>query len=185
MARNGVEVRLLPRSPRRLLADLYNWLMAVHYAVRLSLSRRDTSLTYRYCRHLDRVTFFRSQFRAHLRDHPESVERWKRRRLFVDDMPDPEAFEGYAAGTVGRCYYEMYRRHAKRGLPELREMRLETLPEERRGLDLEGLRSATDPEDVYERIVARRNIFMTSTHDLCHMLTGSPTDVEGEAICAK
>ena len=185
MAGNGVEIRVLPRSPRLLLADLYNWTMAIYYAVRLSLSRRDTALTYRYCRHLDRVSYFRGRFRAYLADHPESLERWKSRRLFVDEMPDPEAFGRYAEGTVGRCFYEMNRKHAKRGLPELREMRLETLPEERKGLDLEGLRSATDPEDIYERIVARRNIFMTSTHDLCHMLTGSPTDVEGEAVCAK
>ncbi|MFQ5625229.1 MAG: Coq4 family protein [Methyloligellaceae bacterium] len=177
--------RLLPRSPIQFVIEIGHTLMTVYWAIRLMLNRKDTKPTYKYCWHLDRVTFFRSQFEDWLDEDRNRIEFWKKRRLFVDDMPDPQRFKDYPKGTVGRAFFEMCKLHDPKGLLDLRTRRLEVLPEEKQGLDLKALNRITDKQELYERIVARRNIFMTSTHDLCHMLTGSNTEMDGEALVAK
>lgn len=185
MKQHRYKRKLLPLSPVQSVIETGHTLMTVYWALRLMLNRKDTKPTYMYCWHLDRVTFFRSQFKAWLYQDPRRIEFWKQRRLFVDDMPEPQAFKSYPKGTVGRAFFEMCELHDTKGLLDLRERRLEVLPEEKKGLDLEALEGVTDAEELFERIVARRNIFMTSTHDLCHMLTGSNTEIDGEALVAQ
>lgn len=159
--------------------------MTVYWVIRLMLNRKDTKPTYMYCWHLDRMTCFRKRFESWLAEDPARLRFWTQRRLFVDDLPDPHAFKDYPEGTLGRAFYEMTRQHRTEGLLDLRRRRLQVLPEEKEGLDLDALSRTTDREALYWRIVARRNIFMTSTHDLCHMLTGSNTEVAGEAVVAR
>jgi len=185
VVRTYVRRQYIPHSPFRFVAELGHVAMVVYYALRLMINRKDTAPTYKYCWHLDQITLFRSQFQAYLANHPAKIDRWTKPRLFIDHMPDPEAFSGYPEASVGRAYYDMWKRHSDEGLMELRKRRLEVLPQERKGLDLEGLAASCDPDDRYERIVARRNIFMTSTHDFCHMLIGANTDVAGEALVAR
>ncbi len=185
MKQRRIRGRFLPRSPIQFVIDTGHTLMTVYWAVRLMLNRKDTKPTYMYCWHLDRVTFFRTQFKAWLDDDPRRIEFWKQRRLFVDNMPHLQDFKDYPRGTVGRAFFEMCKLHDTKGLLDLRERRLEVLPEEKKSLDLKALERVTDEEELYERIVARRNIFMTSTHDLCHMLTGSNTEMDGEALVAQ
>lgn len=179
------KISSLPRSPAAAASEAGHAVMSAYWALRLMLNRKDTRPTYMYCWHLDRMTYFRSRFRAWLSQDDAHQRFWTQRRLFVDDMPDPEDFKDYPEGTVGRAFYEMCQMHHTKGLLDLRARRLECLPEEAKGLDLEALERIEDPDTLYERIVARRNIFMTSTHDLCHMLTGSNTDVDGEAVVAQ
>jgi hypothetical protein len=179
------KVRYLPRRPSDAVREAGHVVMTAYWALRLMLNRSDTRPTYMYCWHMDRLTYFRSRFKAWLEAEPAHERFWTQRRLFVDDMPDPAAFKSYPEGTVGRAFYEMCRVHDTKGLLDLRSRRLECLPDEAKALDLESLRGIEDPDVLYERIVARRNIFMTSTHDLCHMLTGSNTEVDGEAVVAK
>lgn len=178
------DVSYLPRKPSDAIREAGHVVMAAYWALRLLLNRADTRPTYMYCWHLDRLTYFRSRFKAWLGADPAHERFWTQRRLFVDEMPDPAQFRSYPEGTVGRAFYEMCRQHETTGLLDLRARRLECLPEEAKGLDLGALRRIDDPDDLYDRIVARRNIFMTSTHDLCHMLTGSNTEVDGEALVA-
>ena len=185
MNQNKHKGRLLPHSPIQFVIEIGHRLMAVYWAIRLMLNRKDPKPTYMYCWHLDRVTFFRTQFKAWLNEEPRRIEFWKQRRLFVDDMPNLQDFKDYPRGTVGRAYFEMCKLHDTKGLIDLRARRLEVLPEEEKGLDLVGLNRITDQDELYKRIVSRRNIFMTSTHDLCHMLTGSNTESDGEALVAK
>lgn len=177
--------RFLPRSPTQIAIEIGHVVMSFYWAIRLMLNRKDTKPTYMYCWHLDRITFFRTQFQAWLDEDPRRIEFWRRRRLFVDDMPNPQDFKDFARGTVGRAFFEMCELHDTKGLLDLRARRLAVLPEEKKGLDLAGLQEITDQSALYERLVARRNIFMTSTHDLCHMLTGSNTEMDGEALVAK
>jgi len=132
-----------------------------------------------------RFRFFRSQYKAWLYECPERIEFWKKQLLFVDDMPEPERFKDYPKGSVGRAFFEMCKLHNTKGLLDLRTRRLEVMPDEKKGLDLEALNRVTDEDELYELIVARRNIFSTSSHDICHMLTGSNTDIDGEALVAK
>lgn len=180
-----IRVRYLPSSPLQLLKELGHGAMAFYWAVRLMLNRKDTKPTYMYCWHLDRVSYFRTRFQAWFYADPAHETFWTRRRLFVDDMPDPSSFKDYPEGTLGRAFYDMCLLHDTKGLLDLRTRRLQVLPDEAKGLDLEALKKIEDPDELYERIVARRNIFMTSTHDLCHMLTGSNTEIDGEALVAK
>jgi ubiquinone biosynthesis protein Coq4 len=167
------------------LRDVYHQLAAAYWCIRLGVKRGDTKPTYKFCRHLDQTTYFRSQFRAFLEADPAREKRWLQRQVFIDYMPDYDKFKDYPEGTVGRAYYEMIQRHTQEGLLELRRRRLEVLPDEAAGLDLEALQKVNDLDERLERIIARRNIYMTSTHDFCHMLTGSHTDVAGEALVAR
>ena len=184
MKQGQIRRKLLPLSPIQFVIEIGHALMTVYWAIRLMLNRKDTKPTYKYCWHLDRVTFFRTQFKAWLHQDPRRIEFWKRPRLFVDNLPDVMNFKDYPRGTVGRAFFEMCKLHGTKGLLDLRARRLAVLPDEKKGLDLEELKRITDPDELYDRIVARRNIFMTSTHDLCHMLTGSNTGLEGEALVA-
>lgn len=176
---------LLPAKIVRVFVECGHCAMAAYWAIRLMLNRSDTRPTYMYCWHLDRVTYFRNLFQRWLDADPEQAAFWSQPRMFIDEMPDPEAFRDFPKGTLGRAFYEMCRLHDTAGLLDLRKRRLECLPAEARGLDMRELVEASNPEERYELMVARRNIFMTSTHDLCHMLTGANTDIDGEAIVAK
>lgn len=184
MAASVFWVRPVALHPTRFFGDLYHWAMAVYYIVCLALNRSDTAPTYKYCWHLDQVTFFREQFRKYLHGDPQRLIEWKKRRVFVDYVPDPEEFASYADGTLGKAYYDMNNQHDVEGLLDLRSRRFEVLPAERDGLDLEALASASG-EDLFERIISRRNIFMTSTHDFCHLLIGSDTWMAGEALAGR
>jgi len=182
---HDVQVRNWPRTALDLLRELGHVYMSMFWAMRLMLRRTDTRPTYRYCWHLDRVTYFRSRYRAWLAADRSRLEAWMRPRLFVDHMPDEAAFASYPAGTVGREYYDMCRRHRDEGLLDLRRRRLEVNADEAAGLDLERLRGTGDSEELFRLVRARRNIFMTSTHDFCHMLLGCDTTVSGEALVAR
>jgi hypothetical protein len=185
MKQSRIRGNLLPPSPIQFVKELGHTAMTVYWALRLMINRSDTKPTYMYCWHLDRVTYFRTQFKAWLKQDPRRIEFWKQRRLFVDDMPEPEKFKDYPQGSVGRAFFEMSRMHDSKGLLNLRARRLAVLPEEKKGLDLETLALLTDEEEIFEHIISRRNIFSTSTHDFTHMLTGSNTEVDGEALVAK
>ena len=181
----NARVRLIPRSPADFLNDIYHVFMTVYWGIRLMLNRMDTKPTYRYCWHLDRTTYFRSRYVVWLAADPKRVDFWLQPRLFIDYMPDEKRLESFAEGTVGKAYSEMCKRRRDEGLLDLRRRRLEVNTDEAKGLDLEGLKHTTSQEDLFERIRARRNIFMTSTHDFCHMITGSDTEVSGEAVVAR
>ena len=67
-------------------------------------------------------------------------------------------FKDYPRGTVGRAFFEMCKLPDTKGLLDLRARRLAVLPDEKKGLDLEEFKRITDPDELYDRIVARRNI---------------------------
>lgn len=182
MAIEDSEIRFWAGTPYGVAFDMKHWLFALYHAVRMSFDSTNTAHTYRYCWHLDRTTFFRTRYMAYLNANPKELERWHKPRLFVDEMPDAEDFRDYPEGTIGRCYFEMFQSNQAEGLRELRDYRLRTIPSDRDGLDLKATEGETEH---YDWLAARRNIFMTSTHDYCHMLTGSTMDLVGEAVCSK
>jgi hypothetical protein len=99
-------------------------------------------------------------------------------------MPDIKPFAAYPIGSLGREFHDMQEGYRADGLLNLRDRRLEVRKDERHGLDLA---YANEPD--FERfsgwLSARRNIFMTSTHDLCHLLLAAAPDIAGEALVAR
>jgi len=184
-AEQPVRVRNWPRTAMQFLRELGHVLMAVRWAIRLMFRRSDTKPTYRYGWHLDRITYFRSRYEAWLAADSSRAGAWMQPRLFVDEMPDDEAFATYPEGTVGRAYHIMRQQHRNEGLLDLRRRRLEVNRDEAAGLDLKRAQSITDPESRIAVLRSRRNIFMTSTHDFCHMLLGCDTSLAGEALVAR
>jgi len=170
-------VRLSCPTMALTLSDLFHVSAATAYFAWFSVDKMQTWCTYGYCRHLDRVGALASRYRRHLAEHPEVAARLARPLPFLDVAP---AWLGQPArpGTVGEAYARMLARYAEKGYPDLRDYRLEHAPEERVGLDL------NFPGDRQRWLVHRRNLFMTASHDLCHLITGGNDEPEGEALVA-
>lgn len=167
--------------------NFYHIVMAVFWTLAMLFSllflRGNTAPTYYYCWHLDQVSFFRNQFRRSLH-LPGAMEAWSRPRTFIDDMPDIEVLSNLPAGSLGAVFADFCHVMKIKGFRQLRDRRFKTLPEERDGLELAVLKGTTDPDERYRLIVARRNIFMTSSHDFVHLLLGAPPNLGGEILVA-
>lgn len=165
-------------------ADCWHYLAALGYSIRLMLNRSDTAPTYHYGRHLDQTSYFKSQFQRQIVHSAERSMRWSARSLFVDMMPDIHSFAAYPIGSLGREFHDMQAGYRRTGLIDLRDRRLEVRKDERPALDL-GNANERDFERFSVWLSARRNIFMTSTHDLCHLILGAAPDIAGEALVAR
>ncbi len=177
--------RNLPSSPRQLGQEVGHLVAAARYTIPLLIDHSQVSNTQRYGSHLCHLTYFRNAFREHLQARPERIERWLRRQVFIDYSPDHEVLARLPAATVGREYHRMCMEHAAAGRPDLRHLRLRILPEEAKELDLDGTVRMVDSDAVFERIVARRNIFSSASHDLRHLLLGADTSPAGEALVGR
>jgi len=181
--------RRIARDPVGFLSDLYHGVMVFFCSVGLMIDRTlrigDTYFTYKYCQHLDQMTYFKDLFRQYLSRDPCRVDQWKRRQLWVDEMPRMDRLRDLPEGSLGRSFYEATDALEKAGLPNLRPKRLKALPEEIRALDLNVVSQESDPDRLFGLLVARRNIYMTSSHDFFHFLSGSNTKIAGEALVAR
>lgn len=185
MSESETTTRYLPSSPADLARELRQlWTVAL-CTLRLLIDHSRVANTQRYGSQLCQLTYFRTVFQAYLEEDPSRVARWKRRQVFIDYMPDYESFRGLPPDTVGYLYYRMCADHAAQGRPDLRKLRLETLPDEAAGLDLTRGDQVDDPEAFFRWIVARRNIASSAGHDYRHLITGSDTGVIGEALMGR
>jgi hypothetical protein len=164
--------------------DMTLALAAGWHAFRLIIDRKDTAHTYRYGRCLEGIEVFRRQFLLALAEAPDLAAFWASPRLFLDQLPGAERFSLCPAGSLGAAYSEFVGAMSEASLLNLRDRRLATLPDEAIALDPEAGK-AKDPDQRMRWIIARRNLFMTSTHDLCHVLLGAPTDIPGEILVAR
>jgi ubiquinone biosynthesis protein Coq4 len=163
------------------VTDLYHIAAAGYYTARLAIKQKAVTNTYRYCHHLERLSFVDARYRQFLEKNPSTAQNLARAE-FIDDVPDAEQFANFPAGTLGAEYCKISRDYRDGTLDYLRPLRLETLPHEKKGL--EPLRGGASAEERLAWLMARRNIYMTTTHDLAHVMAGCDVSLEGEALVA-
>jgi ubiquinone biosynthesis protein Coq4 len=185
MSQSTMATRYFPSSPSGVVRELRQLGNVALCTLRLLANHNRVSNTQRYGSELCQLTYFRTTFQTYLDEDRSRVARWKRRQVFIDYMPDCEPFKCLPHDTVGFLYYRMCAEHAEQGRPDLRELRLQTLPEEAEGLDLTRGEHVDDPEAFFRWIVARRNIASSAGHDYRHLITGSDTGVVGEALMGR
>jgi ubiquinone biosynthesis protein Coq4 len=161
------------------VTDLYHLAAAGYYTARLAIKQKQVTNTYHYCHHLERLTFVDRRYREFLAENPQTSENLGSRAEFIDEEPDAEQFASFPEGTLGAEYLKINREYRTGTLDYLRPLRLETLPHEKKGL--EPLRS---DDERLSWLMARRNIYMTTTHDLAHVMAGCDVTPEGEALVA-
>lgn len=166
-----------------MISDAYHLAMAGYYTFRLALNQKAVWNTYGYCFHLEQVSFVDRRFRAWLADRPQVVDALRRPVEFIDREPDVERLRALPPGTLGHEYSKVADRYRTGELDYLRPLRLRTLPHEQAGLDLT-VPARAAPEELHAWLVARRNIYMTTSHDLAHLVAGCDVSLEGEALVA-
>lgn len=172
-----------PAAGVSLLADAYHLAMAGYYTFRLLLDNKAVTNTYGYNKHLEQVSFVDRRFRRWLAENPAAVAALKRPVQLIDWEPDTGKLASYAEGSLGREYHRVVLRYRSGELDYLRPLRLRTLPHEEFGLERSPADTATG-EELYRWLVARRNIYMTTSHDLAHLLAGCDVSLQGEALVA-
>jgi hypothetical protein len=170
------------RSP--LADDLYHLGMAAFYTARLALRQKDVWNTYHYCHHLEQVSFVDRAWRRHADANPHLMSRLGDWLMFADAEPDAAALEACPEGSLGREYAKICRQYRTGELDYLRPLRLRTLPHEAVGLDLAHGQRLPPGRSRDAWLLARRNIFMTTSHDLAHLVAGCDVSLEGEALVA-
>lgn len=172
-----------PQAGASLLADAYHLAMAGYYTFRLLLNNKAVTNTYGYNSHLERVSFVDRRFRRWLADKPAVFDALRQKVQFIDWEPDVSKLADYPEGTLGREYYKVVQRYHTGELDYLRPLRLKTLPHEMFGLERGPADTATG-EELYRWVLARRNIYMTTSHDLAHLVAGCDVSLQGEALVA-
>ena len=173
----------LPPGSISIFSDLYHLGMAGYYTFRLALKQKAVQNTYGYCFHLEQVSFVDRRFRTWLHQNPAIAQALSQPVQFIDWEPDTEKLASMPEGTLGREYHKVALQYRTGELDYLRPLRLRTLPHEQRGLDRAPAETARG-EDLYKWLVARRNIYMTTSHDLAHLVAGCDVSLEGEALVA-
>ena len=166
-----------------LLGDLYHLGMAGYYTMRLAVNQKAVQNTYGYCSHLEQVSFVDRRFRRWLTDNPGVIAALKQKVQFIDWEPAVDHLADFPEGTLGREYYKVAQQYRSGELDYLRPLRLKTLPHESAGLDRARADTATG-EDLHRWLIARRNIYMTTSHDLAHLVAGCDVSLQGEALVA-
>lgn len=162
-----------------IFADAYHIGMAGYYTFRLLLNNKAVTNTYGYNSHLEQVSFVDRRFRDWLAVNPAVLAALKAKVQFIDWEPDVEKLKDFPEGTLGREYYKVAQQYRTGELDYLRPLRLKTLPHEQ--IALEG--EPAEPQ-VHRWLVARRNLYMTTSHDLAHLVAGCDVSLQGEALVA-
>jgi len=173
-----------PAMYASVMRDVYHLAMAAYYTARLALEHRAVQNTYRYGFHLEQVSFVDRRFRRWLSEHPEVIDALKPPVLFLDAEPEIDRLRACPAGSLGREYYAVARQYESGERAHLRGLRLRTLPHEQRGLDRTLPAAGAGVDARHRWLMARRNVYMTSSHDFAHLLTGCDVSYEGEALVA-
>lgn len=163
-----------------IFTDAYHLGMAGYYTFRLFLNNKAVWNTYGYNSHLERVSFVDKRFRAWLGQHPDVLAALQKKVQFIDWEPDVERLKGLPAGTLGCEYYKVAQQYRTGELDYLRPLRLKTLPHEQVALEP----APAGTEALHRWLVARRNLYMTTSHDLAHLVAGCDVSLQGEALVA-
>jgi hypothetical protein len=158
--------------------------MAAWYALRLAVDRGDVRHTYRYNEHLEQVSSIDRAFRRFLGEHPRLAAALAQPTLFLDREPDLGELASCSDGSLGREYRRLSLAYEAGRLQALRALRLATLPHERIALDPSHTERATDEAGRLVWLRCRRNLYMTASHDLMHLVAGCDMSLEGEALVA-
>lgn len=180
----------LPRiCTAEILRETYHLLMVIYCTFRLFMDRirsiGDTRFTYLYGDHLDQLRRFRMQFIDYLNQDPARVELWRRRQLWIDYVPDLSVLATLPERSLGREYAKTMKELEEKGYLFLRDRRFQVLPEEVLGLNRDLLDRAEPSATLLRLLTHRRNIYMTSSHDFIHFVTGSNTLLAGESLVAR
>ncbi len=158
--------------------------MAGWYALRLALDRQDVRHTYRYNRHLEQVSVIDRAFRRFFRDNPRIATALSTPMLFIDEMPDLAGLSSCPEGSLGREYHRLNVAYDTGRMDSLRSLRLATMPHERIALDRARGEPLGDEAARLDWLRCRRNLYMTTSHDLMHLVAGCDMSLEGEALVA-
>lgn len=171
------------RAGVSLVRDAYHLGMAGYYTFRLLLDNKAVTNTYGYNAHLEQVSFVDRRFRRWLLENPAVIEALRKPLQFIDREPDLDELAAHPPGSLGREYHQVALKYRSGELDYLRSLRLKTLPQEEFGLKRGPAGTATG-EELYRWLVARRNIYMTTSHDLAHLVAGCDVSFQGEALVA-
>ena len=155
-------------------SDIYHFMFAGYYVVRFIVSRYDTYFTYEYCYHMDRLSWVIKRFKKFLIKHPNYYDQidlgYKQLSLLK-----PSELEKYPKKTAGNQLYRMLVEQQDQGYKDLREYRKQKMPHEVLWID---------GENSYWDLVSKRNMVMTASHDLVHVILDADSKLYGEALVA-